>query len=88
MEDTVKKQQKQGLDVPNTDSITFPKPFILDKYNNSMNLKKLKRIKYYTKALLEIRGWRSSEEEVRSCANITDSAEKQIVWYKVLPSYI
>ena len=49
-EDTVMKQQKQVLAVPNSDSVTPDKPFILDDYNNCMNLKKINRIKYFTKA--------------------------------------
>ena len=52
-----------------------------------MNLKKLKRIKYFTKALLELIARVFSEEEVRICANITASVEKLIVWHKALPTY-
>ena len=54
-EDKVMKRQQQGLAVPNSDSVKPAKPFIPDKYENLINLKKPKRIKYFTKALLEIR---------------------------------
>ena len=50
-------------------------------------MKKLKRIKYFTKSLLEIRAWVFSEEEVSSCANITAPEEKLIVRHKALPTY-
>ena len=53
-----------------------------------MNLKKLKRIKYFTKALLELRARGFSEEAVSRCANITAAVEKLIVWHKELPTYI
>ena len=52
-----------------------------------MELKKLKREKYFTNALLELRAQGFSEEEVSSCANITTAAEKVIVWHKALPTY-
>ena len=45
----VLKLQQQGLDVPNSDSVKLDKSFIPDKYKNWMELKKLKRIKYFTK---------------------------------------
>ena len=70
------KLQQQCLAVPNSDSMKPAKTFIPDKYNNCMNLKKLKRVKYFTKAILELRVWDFSEEEVSSCANITAVAEK------------
>ena len=63
------------------------KPFIPDEYTNCMNLKKLKRIKYFTKSILEFRAWGFSEEEVISCANIIVPLENLIVWHKVLPTY-
>ena len=78
-EDTVIKLQQQGLAVPNPDSVKLSKPFIPDKYINFMKLEKLKRIKYFTKALLELRARGFSEEEVSSCANITATVEKLIV---------
>ena len=84
---TVMKQQQQGISVTNSDIVNPAKPFIPDKYNNRMNLKKLKRIKYFTKALLELIARVFSEEEVRICANITASVEKLIVWHKALPTY-
>ena len=52
-----------------------------------MNLKKINRIKYFTKALLELRSRGFSEEEVNSCSNITAAAEKLVVWQKSLPTY-
>ena len=52
-----------------------------------MNLKKLKRIKYFTKALLELRAWSFSEEEVSRCANIKAAVENIIVCHKSLPTY-
>ena len=87
-EDTVMKQQQQGLAVPNPDSVNPAKPFIPDKYNNCMNPKKLKRIKYFIKELPELRASGFSEEEVSSCANITAAVEKLIVWHKAKPTYI
>ena len=48
----VEKQQQQGVDVPNPDIVKPAKTFIPDKYNNQMELKKLKRENYFTKALL------------------------------------
>ena len=56
-EDTVMKQQQWGLAVTNSDSVKPAKTFIPDKYKNLMKLKKLKRIKYFTKSLLELRVW-------------------------------
>ena len=41
-EDTFIKRQQQGLAVPNSDIVRPDKPSILDKYNNRMNLKKLR----------------------------------------------
>ena len=64
------------------------KTFIPDKYNNRMELKKLKRIKYFTKSLLELRTWGFSEEEVSRYANITSAAGNLIVWHQSLPTYI
>ena len=78
----VLKRQQQGLDVPNSDSVKLDKSFIPDKYKNWMELKKLKRIKYFTKALLELRSWGFIEEEGSSCSNITAAAKKMIVWHK------
>ena len=82
------KRKQRGLAVPNSDSVKPAKTFIPDKYRNIMKMKKLKRIKYFTKALLELRARGFSEEEVSICANITSSVEKLIVWYKSLPTYI
>ena len=81
------KRQQRGLAVPNSDSLKPAKPFITDKYNNRMKLKKLERIKYFTKALLELRSWGFCEEEVRICANIKSAVEKLIVWHKSLSTY-
>ena len=78
-EDIVIKRKQQGLAVPNSDNVKPEKPFIPDKYNNHMNLKKLKRIKYFTKATLELRGRGFSEEKVSICANIIAEVEKLIV---------
>ena len=52
-----------------------------------MELKKLKKIKFFYKSHLEpiYRGF--SEEEVIRCANITAAVEKLIVWHKALPTY-
>ena len=61
-EDKVMKRQQRGLAVPNLYSVKPAKPFIPDKYNNHMNLKKLNRIKYFTKAILELRDRGFSEE--------------------------
>ena len=52
-----------------------------------MELKKLKRIKHFTEAALDLRSWVISEEEVSSCANITTLVEKIIVWHKSQPTY-
>ena len=65
------KLQQRGLSVPNSDSVKPDKPFIPDKYNNSMDLKKLKRINDFTKAPLELRGRGFSEDKVSSYENIT-----------------
>ena len=73
------KRQQQGISFPNSDHANPDKPFIPDKYNNHMNLKKLKRIKYFTKATLELRGRGFSEEKVSICANITAEVENLIV---------
>ena len=81
------KLQQWGLAVPNSDSVKPAKPFIPDKYNNRMNLKNLKRVKYFTKSLLELIAWGFSKEEVRRYANITDAVEKLIVWHKALLTY-
>ena len=86
-EDKVMKRQQQGIAVPNSDSVKTDKSLISDKYINQMELKKLKRIKYFTKSLLELRALGFIEEEVSSCANITDVAEKLIVCHKALPTY-
>ena len=73
------KRQQKGLAVPNSDSVKPEKSFIPDQYNNLMELKKLKKINYFNKELLELRSWGFSEEEVSSCANITATVEKLIV---------
>ena len=81
------KRQQQGLDVPNSDSANPAKSFIQYKYHNRMVMKKLNMIKYFAKALLELRDWGFSEEEVIICANITAAAEKLIVWNKAMTNY-
>ena len=48
-EDIVIKWQQQGLDIKNPDSMKPAKLFIPDKYNNQMELNKIKRINYFTK---------------------------------------
>ena len=53
-----------------------------------MNLKKLKRINFFTKALLDLRAWGFSEEEVIISANNTAAVEKLNVWHKSLTTYI
>ena len=65
------KLQRQGISVTNSDIMNPAKSFIPDKYNNMMELKKLKRKKYFTKALLELSAWGFIEEEVSSCTIIT-----------------
>ena len=80
-EDTFMKLKQQGLAVPNSDSVNPDKPFIPDKYNIRMNLKKLKRIKYSTKSLMELRAWGFSEEEVIRCVNIIAAEENLIMWH-------
>ena len=82
------KQQQQGIAVPNSDSVNIDKPFITDNYNSRMNIKKPKRIKYFTKSLLELRSQGFSEEEVIIGDNITDAVEKLIVCHKSLTTYI
>ena len=52
-----------------------------------MDQKKIKRIKYFTKELLELRDRGFSEEGLISCDNITAVLEKLIVWHKELTSY-
>ena len=86
-EDKVMKLKLQGLVVPNSDSMKPAKSLIPDKYNNRMELKKNKKINYFTKSILELRYQVFSEEDVSSCANITAAAEKLIVWNKSLPTY-
>ena len=81
------KRQQRGLNITNSDSLKPAKPCITDKYNNRMKLKKLKRIKYFTKALLELRARGFREEVVIICANIKSAVEKLIVWHKALPTY-
>ena len=73
------KRQQQGLAFPNSDSAKPAKLFIPDKYNNQMELNKLKMINYFTKALPELRTQGFSEEEGISCVNITAATEKLIV---------
>ena len=82
------KLQQQGLAIPNPDSVNTAKSFIPDKYKNRMKLNKFKRIKYFTKSLLEIRYQGFSEEEESSCAIILDAVEKLTAWQKVLTTYI
>ena len=48
-EDKFMKRQKLGLAVPNSYIMKPAKSLVPDKYNNQMELKKLKRIKYFTK---------------------------------------
>ena len=86
-EDTVMKK-KRDLAITNSDSLSPAKPFIPDKYNNHMNLKKIMKIKYFTKALLELIARVFSEEEVSRCANNITAVEKLVVWQKSLPNYI
>ena len=86
-EDKVMKRQQQDLAVPNSDSVKPNKPFIPDKYNNRMELKKIERIKCFTKELLETKAQGFSAEEVSRCANITSALEKLIFWHKQLPTY-
>ena len=52
-----------------------------------MELKEIKKITYFTKALLEFRTQGFIEEEVIRCANITAAVERLIVWHKSLPTY-
>ena len=85
--DKFMRWQQRGLAVPNSDSVKPAKPFIPDKYNNRMELNKLKRLKYFNKSLLEIRDQSFSEEEVSSCANITAEMENLVMWNKALPTY-
>ena len=61
-EDKFIKQQQQCLAVPNAYSVKPTKSLIPYKYKNWMELNKLKRIKYFTKALLELRSQGFSEE--------------------------
>ena len=86
-EDIVMKRQQQGLAVPNSDSVMPVKPFISEKYYNQMNLKTLKRIKYFTKALLEPIAQGFGEEGVISCSNTAAAVEKLILWHKSPPTY-
>ena len=51
-EDKSAKRQQQGLAVLNIGSVKPSKPFITEKYNNQMELKKIKRGKYFTKEIL------------------------------------
>ena len=81
------KLQQLGLAFPNPDSMKPDKSFIPDKYNNRTELNRINRIKYFTKALLELRAQGFSEEEVIICANITAAVEKLIVCHKALPTY-
>ena len=86
-EDTVMTRQQRGVAFTNSDSVKPAKPFIPDNYKNHMNLKKLKRINYFTKALLKLIAWVFSEEELSRCANIISAVEKLIVWHKALSTY-
>ena len=73
------KGQQQGLAVLNSDSVNPAKPLIPHKYNNWTKLKKLRRIKYFTKEILELRYQVFSEEEVIGCANITAAVDNLVV---------
>ena len=64
------------------------KPFIPDQYNNRMELKKSKSIKYSTKSSPKLRYQGFSKEGLSSCTNIEAAAEKLSVWHKALPTYI
>ena len=86
-EDKFMKRQQQGPTVPNLDSVKTAKSFIPDKYNNRMELNKLKRMKYFTKALLDLIGRVFSEQEVGSCFNIKSAVEKLILWHESLSTY-
>ena len=70
-EDKGVKHQQWGIDIKNPDVVKPYKPFIPDKYNNLMELKKLKRKFFFTKVLLWLGAQGFSEEEVSICANIT-----------------
>ena len=52
-----------------------------------MVMKKLNIIKYFAKALLELRAQVFSDEVVSICANITAAVEQLIVFHKALPTY-
>ena len=81
------KQEQLSIAVPNPDSVKTSKPFIPYKYNNRIELKKLKMEKYFTKALVELRSWGFSEEEVNICTNITAAVEKISVRHNSMPAY-
>ena len=51
-EDKVVKLQQQSITFPNPYSVTPVKPFIPDKYNYWMDMKKLKKKNHFTRALL------------------------------------
>ena len=53
-EDKYTKRKQQGIAIPNPYIVNPVKPFITDKYKNHMELNKIKSIKYFTKALLEL----------------------------------
>ena len=63
------------------------KSFIPDKYNTQMELKKLNRVNYFTKKLLELGSLGFSVEGLIRCANITAVVENLIVWNKSLITY-
>ena len=86
-EDTVMKRQQQGLAVQKSDSVQSAKYFFPDKYKFFMNLNKLNRIDYFTKAILELWALGFSEEEMSSCDSITSVVENLIVWHKSLTNY-
>ena len=46
------KRQQQGIVVPNPDNVNPAKPLIPEKYNNQMEMNKIKREKYFTKEIL------------------------------------
>ena len=80
-------RRQRGLDVPNPDSMKTDKVFIPDKYNNRTELRNIKRVKYSTTVLLELRAQGFSDEVVSICANITATVKKMIVCHKALPTY-
>ena len=76
------KQQQQGISVPHPDNRITDKPLITENCNNQMELKKVKRGKYFTRDILELGAQRFSEGEVRICASITAEVDKIILRHK------